>query len=95
MSYGTRELFGQWVAAAFGFTVFFFYEVVIGLPTILAMTVFIIFSFWNAFNDPIVGYLMERIHMPWEKKRGVRRLPWMIIGAVTWLGAYLLIYLVP
>lgn len=24
MSYGIRELFGQWVAAAFGFTVFFF-----------------------------------------------------------------------
>jgi len=95
MSYGTRELFGQWVAAAFGFTVFFFYEVVIGLPTILAMTVFILFSFWNAFNDPIVGYLMERIHMPWEKKRGVRRLPWMIIGAATWLASYLLIYLVP
>jgi len=92
---GTRELFGQWVAAAFGFTVFFFYEVVIGLPTILAMTVFILFSFWNAFNDPIVGYLMERIHMPWEKKRGVRRLPWMIIGAATWLASYLLIYLVP
>ena len=95
VSYGTRELFGQWVSSAFGFTVFFFYEVVIGFPIILAMTVFIIYSIWNAFNDPIMGYLMERIHMPWEKKRGVRRFPWMVIGAVTWLGSYLLIYLVP
>jgi len=95
VSYGTRELFGQWVSSAFGFTVFFFYEVVIGFPIILAMTVFIIYSIWNAFNDPIMGYLMERIHMPWEKKRGVRRFPWMVIGAVLWLGSYLLIYLVP
>lgn len=95
MSYGTRELFGQWVSSAFGFTVFFFYEVVIGLPIIMAMSVFIIFSIWNAFNDPIMGYLMERVHMPWEKKRGVRRFPWMVIGAVAWLGSYLLIYLVP
>ena len=95
VSYGTRELFGQWISAAFGFTVFFFYEVVIGLPTILAMIAFILFSVWNAFNDPIVGYIMERVHMPWEKKRGVRRFPWMVIGAVTWLVAYLLIYLVP
>ena len=95
MSYGTRELFGQWVSSAFGFTVFFFYEVVIGFPIIMAMTVFIIYSIWNAFNDPIMGYLMERVHMPWEKKRGVRRFPWMVIGAVTWLGSYLLIYLVP
>ncbi|MBY9003821.1 MAG: MFS transporter [Candidatus Lokiarchaeota archaeon] len=94
-SYGTRELFGQWVSAAFGFTVFFFYEVVIGLPTILAMTAYIIYALWNAVNDPLVGYIMERIHMPWEKKRGVRRFPWMIIGAVTWLLSYILIYLVP
>ena len=94
-SYGTRELFGQWVAAAFGFTVFFFYEVMIGLPTILAMTAYILYAIWNAINDPLVGYIMERIHMPWEKKRGVRRFPWMIIGAVTWLLSYLLIYLVP
>jgi len=95
VSYGTRELFGQWISSAFGFTVFFYYEVVIGLPIIMAMTVFIIYSIWNAFNDPIMGYLMERVHMPWEKKRGVRRFPWMVIGAVTWLGAYFLIYLVP
>ncbi|MBY9020692.1 MAG: MFS transporter [Candidatus Lokiarchaeota archaeon] len=95
VSYGTRELFGQWVSSAFSFTVFFFYEVVIGLPVVLAMTVFIIYSIWNAFNDPIMGYIMERVHMPWEKKRGVRRFPWMVIGAVTWLGSYLLIYLVP
>ncbi|MFX0075785.1 MAG: MFS transporter [Candidatus Hermodarchaeota archaeon] len=95
MSYGTRELFGQWIFAAFGFTVFFFYEVVIGLPTILAMTVFIIYSIWNAFNDPIVGWIMERIHMPWEKKKGVRRFPWIVIGGFGFLGSYLLIYLVP
>ena len=95
VSYGTRELFGQWIFAAFGFTVFFFYEVVIGLPTVLAMTVFIIYSIWNAFNDPIIGWIMERIHMPWEKKRGVRRFPWIVIGAATWLTSYLLIYLVP
>jgi len=94
-SYGARELFGQWVSAAFGFTVFFFYEVVIGLPTILAMTAFIIYSIWNAVNDPLVGYIMERIHMPWEKKKGIRRFPWMIISAITWVFSYLLIYLVP
>lgn len=95
VSYGTRELFGQWIFAAFGFTVFFFYEVVIGLPVELAMTAFIIYSIWNAFNDPIVGWFMERVHMPWEKKRGVRRFPWMVIGAATWLASYFLIYLVP
>ena len=64
-SYGSRELFGQWISAAFGFTVFFFYKNVIGLPTLLAMTAFIIYSVWNAVNDPLVGWIMEKVHMPW------------------------------
>jgi GPH family glycoside/pentoside/hexuronide:cation symporter len=94
-SYGTRELFGQWVAAAFGFSVFFFYEAVIGLNTLIAMLVFIIYSIWNAINDPLVGYLMERIHPFWEKKWGIRRFPLMIFGAVCWLVTYLFIFMVP
>lgn len=96
-SYGSRELFGQWIAAAFGFTVFFFYEVVIGLNTLIAAFAFILYTIWNAVNDPLIGYLMERLayRMPWEKKWGIRRVPWIIISAPLWLLAYLLIFLVP
>jgi len=96
-SYGSRELFGQWIAAAFGFTVFFYYEVVIGLDTVIAALAFILYIIWNAVNDPLIGYLMERLayRMPWEKKWGIRRIPWMILSAPLWLLAYLLIFLVP
>jgi len=93
-SYGTRELFGQWVTSAFGFTVFFFYENVIQLSTWLAMWGFIIFSIWNAINDPLMGWIMERIHPPWEDKN-LRRFPWIVIGVIPWLFSYLLIFLVP
>jgi len=93
-SYGSRELFGQWISAAFGFSVFFFYENVIGLPSLLAMWAFVIYSLWNAINDPFIGWLMEKIHMPWEKK-GLKRFPWIIIGVIPWLISYLFIYLVP
>ncbi|MBA7514440.1 Melibiose carrier protein [subsurface metagenome] len=93
-SYGSRELIGQWISASFGFTVFFFYENVIGLPTLMAMWAFVIYSIWNAINDPLVGWLMEKIHMPWEKK-GLKRFPWIIIGVVPWLISFLFIYLVP
>ena len=94
-SYGCRELFGNWVAQAFGFMVFFFYEVVVGLDVILAAFGFVLYSIWNAINDPLIGYIMERVHMPWEKKWNVRRFPWMIIGAFPWLIAFLLIFMVP
>ena len=94
-SYGCRELFGNWVAQAFGFMVFFFYEVVVGLDVILAAFAFVLYSIWNAINDPLLGYLSERLHMPWEKKWNIRRFPWIIIGAFPWLVSFLLIFMVP
>ena len=93
-SYGSRELFGQWITAAFGFYVFFFYENVIQLPVALAALAFTLYSVWNAVNDPFIGWLMEKIHMPWEKK-GFKRFPWMIIGAIPWLISFFLIFSVP
>ena len=65
-SYGSRELFGQWITGAFGFSVFFFYEVVLGLGSYFTAAGFIVYSIWNAFNDPITGYVLEKIHMPWR-----------------------------
>ncbi len=93
-SYGSRELFGQWVSAAFGFSVFFFYETVIGLSSWLAMWAFVIYSIWNAINDPLTGWLMEKVKMPWEKK-GFKRFPWIVIGVIPWLISYMMIYFVP
>lgn len=94
-SYGARELFGQWICAAFGFTVFFYYEVVIGLDVTLAAAAFIIYQIWNAINDPLTGYLMEHVQFPWEKKTGLRRTPFIIGGGILWLVSYLAIFLGP
>jgi len=94
-SYGSRELFGQWITAAFGFTVFFFYEQVVAIPSELALLAYVLYSVWNAINDPLVGYIMERVYMPWEKRWGVRRFPWMIIGVIPWLFSFALIFMVP
>ena len=94
-SYGSREMFGQWITAAFGFSVFFFYEAVIGLNVMLAALAYVLYSVWNAINDPLIGYIMERIHMPWEKKWGIKRFPWILIAVVPWLLSFLLIFLIP
>lgn len=95
LSYGSRELFTQWISAAFGFTVFFYYESVIGLDVRLAAAAFIIYQIWNSVNDPLTGYLMERVIFPWEKKSGFRRMPIIIVAAVLWLLAYLAIFMGP
>ena len=94
-SYGSRELFGQWITAAFGFMVFFYYETVIGLDSGLAALAFVVYQIWNAINDPISGYLMERVQFPWEKRKGYRRMPFLFVGGFLWLISYLFIFLGP
>lgn len=94
LSYGAYQTFSQWITGAFGLYVFFFYEVEIGLNVGIAATALIIYSIWNAVNDPLIGYLMERINMPWEKRWG-KRFPWVFLGAIPWLFSYAAIFLVP
>ncbi len=94
-SFGSREMFSQWFTSAFGLYTFFFYESVIGLPSELALAAFLIFSVWNAINDPLAGYLMEKIKMPWQRRRQLHRFPWILIGGIPWIVSYLLIFLVP
>ncbi|QEE15898.1 MFS transporter [Promethearchaeum syntrophicum] len=95
ISFGARDLFSQWHTAAFGAYTIFFYESVIGLSGGYAIAAFLIFAIWNAINDPLMGYLMEKFIMPWEKKWGFRRFPWIIIGSVAFIFSYLIIFLVP
>ena len=94
-SFGSREMFSQWFTSAFGLYTFFFYESVIGLPSELALVAFLVFSIWNAVNDPITGYLMEKLKMPWQRKRQFHRFPWILIGGIPFIVSYLVIFLVP
>jgi len=94
ISYGAYQTFSQWITGAFGLYVFFFYEVEIGLNAGIAAIALIIYSIWNAVNDPLIGYILERIHMPWETRWG-KRFPWVVLGAIPWLFSYLAIFMVP
>lgn len=57
--------------------IFTFYYAVVGIEIGLITIGFIIWSVWNAFNDPIIGYISDRTH----SKLG-RRIPWIMIGAI-------------
>lgn len=94
-SYGSKGLLIQWVQGAFGVYVYAFYEIYVGLDSILAATAFILFAVWNAFNDPLIGYIMETKVFSWTRKKGYRRFPWYLIAVIPWIGSYMLIFLVP
>ena len=93
-SYNMNQFFGQWISGPFGMYVFIFYETQIGLNVALIALAFILYSVWNAINDPLVGYIMTRIHMPWDQRWG-KRFPWIIIAGIPWTFTYLFVFLVP
>ena len=60
VSYGFGKFVNEFLNMAFGAYVFFYYEPEIGLATWLTGLGYIIFAIWNAINDPLIGYLLDR-----------------------------------
>ena len=93
ISYGFGKFVNEFLNMAFGAYVFFYYESEIGLATWLTGIGYIIFAIWNAINDPLVGYLLDR-PFKFTRKWG-RRFPWVFIGGIPWLICYILIFTPP
>ncbi|MBY8980651.1 MAG: MFS transporter, partial [Candidatus Lokiarchaeota archaeon] len=54
-----------------------FYTIYAGLSLIDFGILFMIYGIWNAINDPLIGYYMDKIKL----KKG-RRVPWIIYGTI-------------
>ncbi|NHJ32967.1 MAG: MFS transporter, partial [Asgard group archaeon] len=80
LAYGTGEIADQLAYQGFTFTIFTFYFSVIGLDALSITIVFVLWSIYNAFNDPIIGSLSDRTRT--RKLFGGRRRPWMIAAAL-------------
>ncbi|MFW9904131.1 MAG: MFS transporter [Candidatus Thorarchaeota archaeon] len=95
-SYGSGKFLSEFISQAFGVVVFKFYETVIfedayaWLPTLG----FVIYSVYNAFNDPLLGYFTEKKTTRFSSKYG-RRFPWIFTGALLWVFSYALIFAIP
>ena len=92
-SYGISQALINLNTGAFGAYVFFFLETELHLNIIFLMVIFIIYSIWDAINEPYIGNLSDRTNK-FTKKWG-RRLPWIIVGIFLWPIFYILIFLTP
>src|SRR5687767_8355194 len=76
LAYGSGDLGTAITAALRGFFLLFFFTDVARLYPANAAMILLIGRFWDAFNDPIVGWLSDRTVTKWGRRR-----PWLIMGA--------------
>ncbi len=83
--------FAQWfINSAFNIWVFTYYFTVVGLDVRWYMLAAGLWTIWNAFNDPLIGYLSDRANTRWG-----RRKPFIMLGTIPVIVIYIIIWLPP
>ena len=83
--------FSQWfIQTAFNVWIFSFYFGAVGLPVTYILLAFVIWTVWNAINDPLIGYMSDRI-----RTRIGRRKPFIILGTIPILIIVIIVWLPP
>ena len=67
-----------------------FYTIYAGLSLIEFGILFMIYGIWNAVNDPLIGYYMDKL----KPKKG-RRVPWIIYGTIPMTLGFIFLWWVP
>lgn len=88
--YGT----GDWSMASYNTLRLIFYAIfltdVVGLDARLASFVTLIGVAWDAINDPLVGFISDRVHSRWGRRR-----PFFLIFAVPFGLSFMLLWWAP
>ncbi len=92
-SYGLGKFLAEFMTGAFASLVFKFYETEIGLSAGLVAFAIIVYSAWNAFNDPLIGFLTSK-PTSLSGKFG-RRFPWILAGSLACTASFILIFIPP
>jgi GPH family glycoside/pentoside/hexuronide:cation symporter len=81
------------VGNAFAGLYFFFYETELLLPGIFLLIANSIFAIWNAVNDPLIGYVVEKPRKFWG--RWGKRYPWLVTMLIPMYVSYFLLFAPP
>ncbi|NJO58559.1 MAG: MFS transporter [Richelia sp. RM2_1_2] len=90
LAYGAGELGGAIPNNILVFFVLFFFTNVAGLNASLAGSLILVGKAWDAFNDPLIGWLSDKTRSPLG-----RRYPWMLIGAIPLAISFCLLWFIP
>ena len=87
LAFATGEITDAVSYQGFSFLIFNFYYSVMGLKVEHVMIIYILWSIYNAFNDPILGGFSDKTRT--KKFGGGRRRPWMI---AAWVPLSMIMY---
>jgi len=90
LAYGAGELGPAMTGSTMIFFQLIFLTNVAGLHAGYAGSVLLVGKFWDAVNDPLIGWLSDRTRSPWG-----RRLPWMVACAIPFALFFFLLWYVP
>lgn len=93
VSYGLSSFWSMLSYSVFNAYIIFFYEAVVGLQTELMFIAMLCFTLWDAVNDPLLGFLTDRV-TKYTRKIG-KRFIWIVIGIIPANFVLVLIFMPP
>ncbi|MFX0073192.1 MAG: MFS transporter [Candidatus Hermodarchaeota archaeon] len=93
LSFSMYQITWTIIYGTLGIFLFFYYHAVLGLEPWLILVATIIYTIWDAINEPVFGYLLDR-NFKWTRKWG-RRFPWIVVSLIPWCLCLYLIFSAP
>ncbi|MBC8162147.1 MAG: MFS transporter [Roseiflexaceae bacterium] len=90
LAFGAGDLGPAIATAVSSFFQLIFLTTVAGLRADVAGLILLVAKIWDAFNDPVIGWLTDR-----TSSRFGRRRPWLLFGAIPFGLSFFLMWLVP
>jgi len=90
LSYGIGDLGLALTSAMLGLLFAKFLTDTVGLPPGMAAIAIFIGRTWDWINDPIVGYISDRTHSKWGRRR-----PYLLFGAIPFGITFLMMWWIP
>jgi len=93
ISYGSAGFWSMLAYGVFNAWLMYFYETAVGLHIVWIFWAMLIFTVWDAINDPLLGFLTDRI-TKYTRKVG-KRFIWIVIGIIPANFVLALIFMPP